>query len=179
MNILKKVMLFGTIMALLFSAIVFAEEAEPSQETIVTQVSEQFGDADIRDRSDIVSSFGSIMEDNQIIVFELTSRIILFINFKGASQKTYMWTTDDASDESLQNVYGVLHAYAECSTISDNNRCFYMYVDDSGSNSFFLSTTDGTKFDEGEEYYSTIDELIIGIIETKHPKLNDWLKTII
>ena len=166
-------------MALLFTVVAIAEDTELSQETIVTQVSEQFGNADIRDRNEIVASFGSIMKDNQIIVFELTNRIILFINFKTTPQKTYMWTTDNASDESLQNVYSILHACAECSTISDNNRCFYMYVDDSGSNSFFLSTTDGTKFDEGEEYYSTVDELIIGIIKTKHPKLNDWLKTII
>lgn len=164
---------------LVFSVTALSEEPGLSLEMITKQVSERFGEFEIRRRNEMISSFGSVMKDDQIIVFEMSNRIILFINFKEAKKSTYMWVTDSVSDEVLHNLYETLHAYAECTTISDNTRCFYMYVDDYAPNTFYLSTNDGTRFNEGEEFYPTIDKLIGGVVEKNHSEMSKWVKTLL
>ena len=125
------------------------------------------------------SQHKEFLSEDQIIVFDFQSYSALIINFKEKKDISYMWVITSSSDETYKQIFDTIFSYSRCFAISNNERCMYLYIGDNGVETIFMSTADGTRYNEDEEYYTSVQDFLLGITEKYYSGLSSHIISII
>ena len=151
-------------------------ESNGTPEDLYNEISKFFGtpESTTARRSIFADSFGKMaMEDEMIVVQwnESKTGVWIILNRADNPGRVNLWYIHYPRDIDYQNLFRLMHDYAEGFGISEDNRCWYINAHDVNNNTFLYHVVEKPEYDME---FNDIDRYLKHIIKKNYPNLSDW-----
>lgn len=151
-------------------------ESKGTPDDLYNEITKFFGtpESTTARRSIFADNFGEMaMEDEMIVIQWKESKVGVWIILNRADNpgRVNLWYIHYPRDIDYQNLFRLMHDYAEGYGISEDNRCWYINANDVHNNTFLYHIVDKTEYDME---FNDIDKYLMHIIKKNYPDLSNW-----